>query len=145
MSLRQTHASQQTRTIHLMLVQCWPIVYDAGPTLYQHWVNVSSLLGCRTVGGWDFVIWVIRGPLSAPVVTWPMITAHVSGSIITLGIDVAAWSSNVITRGRVELTLSSDTCWSKHTHRTKPTIRFHLDPSKHNTFTQCWFNAGPTS
>ena len=32
-------------TVHPMLVQWWPIVYDAGPTLYQHWVNVSCLLG----------------------------------------------------------------------------------------------------
>ena len=38
--------SQQTRDFHPMLVQYWPIVYDAGPALYQHWVNVSCLLGC---------------------------------------------------------------------------------------------------
>ena len=24
-----------------MLGQCWAIVYDAGPTLNKHWVNVS--------------------------------------------------------------------------------------------------------
>ena len=28
-----------------MLDQCWPTVYDVGPTLIQHWVNVSRLLG----------------------------------------------------------------------------------------------------
>ena len=28
-----------------MLVQCWSTVYDAGPTLDQHWVDVSCLLG----------------------------------------------------------------------------------------------------
>ena len=28
-----------------MLVQCWSTVYDAGPTLNQHWDNVSYLLG----------------------------------------------------------------------------------------------------
>ena len=27
-----------------MLVRCWPIVFAAGPTLYQHWLNVSCLL-----------------------------------------------------------------------------------------------------
>ena len=27
-----------------MLIQCWPIVYDAGPTLNQHCFNVSCLL-----------------------------------------------------------------------------------------------------
>ena len=32
--------------IHPMLVQCKPIVSDTGPTLHQHWVNVSCLLGC---------------------------------------------------------------------------------------------------
>ena len=25
--------------------QCWPAVYDVGPTLTQHWLNVSCLLG----------------------------------------------------------------------------------------------------
>ena len=28
--------SQQTRDIHPMLFQCWPTVFDAGPTLIQH-------------------------------------------------------------------------------------------------------------
>ena len=28
-----------------MVVQCYPIVCDAGPTLYQQWVSVSYLLG----------------------------------------------------------------------------------------------------
>ena len=37
-----THSSQQTRT---RLVQCWPSVSDAGPTLNQPWVNVSRLPG----------------------------------------------------------------------------------------------------
>ena len=32
---------QQTRGIHSMLFQCWPSGFDAGPTLKQHWVNVS--------------------------------------------------------------------------------------------------------
>ena len=29
-----------------MFVQWWPIVYDAGPALYKHWVDVSCFLGC---------------------------------------------------------------------------------------------------
>ena len=37
--------SQQTRDIHPLLYQCWPTVFDAGPTLKQHWVNVPCLLG----------------------------------------------------------------------------------------------------
>ena len=28
-----------------MLFQCWPTVFDAGPTLTQHWVNAPCLLG----------------------------------------------------------------------------------------------------
>ena len=28
-----------------MLIQCWAIVYNAGTTLAQHWVDVSCLLG----------------------------------------------------------------------------------------------------
>ena len=27
-----------------MLIQCWASVADDGPTLYQHWMNVSCLL-----------------------------------------------------------------------------------------------------
>ena len=45
--------SQQTRDIHTMLVQCWPIVYDAGSTLCQNWVSVSCLLGCHVVYLWN--------------------------------------------------------------------------------------------
>ena len=29
-----------------MLFQYWPTVFDAGPTVKQHWVNASCLLGC---------------------------------------------------------------------------------------------------
>ena len=39
--------SQQTRGIHPMPFQCWPIVFDACPTLKQHWVNAPCLLGYR--------------------------------------------------------------------------------------------------
>ena len=28
-----------------MLIQCWATVNDAGPTVNQHWFNVSCLLG----------------------------------------------------------------------------------------------------
>ena len=41
---------QQTPDIEQMLVQCWADVVDGGPTLNQHWFNVSCLLGpdpCR--------------------------------------------------------------------------------------------------
>ena len=45
--------TQQTRGIQPMLAQCWPIVFDAGPTLYQHWLKVSCLqessLACKWV------------------------------------------------------------------------------------------------
>ena len=36
--------TQQTRDVQPMLVQCWASVEDDGPTLYQHWLNVSCLL-----------------------------------------------------------------------------------------------------
>ena len=36
--------SQQTPDIHLMLFQCWPTVFDAGPTLKQHCLNDPCLL-----------------------------------------------------------------------------------------------------
>ena len=37
--------SQQTRGIHPMLFKCWATVFDAGPTLKQHRLNASCLLG----------------------------------------------------------------------------------------------------
>ena len=37
--------AQQIWNIHPMLAQCWASVADGGPTLYQHWVDVSCLLG----------------------------------------------------------------------------------------------------
>ena len=39
------HFTQQTRDVQPMLAQCWPIVFDAGPTSYQSWLNLSCLLG----------------------------------------------------------------------------------------------------
>ena len=37
--------SQQTRHNYPMFDQCWPNVVDGGPTLVEHWVDVSCLLG----------------------------------------------------------------------------------------------------
>ena len=34
----------QTRNVEPMLVQCWSTVYDAGPTMNQHRLNVSLLV-----------------------------------------------------------------------------------------------------
>ena len=36
--------TQQTRHIYPMLDQHWPTVYDIGPTLVKHWIDVSCLL-----------------------------------------------------------------------------------------------------
>ena len=37
--------THHTRDIHPMLFQCCPTVFDAGPTLKQHWVKAPCLLG----------------------------------------------------------------------------------------------------
>ena len=42
-------ASQQTREIETLLVQCWASVVDGGPTLSQQCLNVSCLLGSRSL------------------------------------------------------------------------------------------------
>ena len=39
--------SQQTQDSEPMLFQCWPTVYDVGPTLKQHWFSVLGLQGCH--------------------------------------------------------------------------------------------------
>ena len=41
---------QQTPYVNPMVVQCWPNVCNHGPTLYQHWVNVSCLLDIYHAG-----------------------------------------------------------------------------------------------
>ena len=44
--------TQQTRHLEPVLVQCWSTVNDAGPTLTQHWLNVSRVL-CYTATVWQ--------------------------------------------------------------------------------------------
>ena len=41
-------ATQQTRYINPLLVQCWTSVVDGGPTMDQHWFDVSCLLGSES-------------------------------------------------------------------------------------------------
>ena len=41
--VQQYGTSQQTRYIEPLLVQCWPAVYDVGPTMNEQWLNVSCL------------------------------------------------------------------------------------------------------
>ena len=36
---------QQTRDNQPMIGYCWPNVFDVGPTITQHWINASCLLG----------------------------------------------------------------------------------------------------
>ena len=45
LSKTATSPTRQTWGIHPMLFQCWSPVFDTGPTLKQHWVNASCLLG----------------------------------------------------------------------------------------------------
>ena len=40
--LGQRHS---TPDIQPMLVRCWPIIYAAGPTLHQYWLQVSCFFG----------------------------------------------------------------------------------------------------
>ena len=42
------HLSSQTRDVEPMLVWCWPIIVDAGPTSTQHWLDASCLMGEAT-------------------------------------------------------------------------------------------------
>ena len=53
---------QQARHIDPMLDQCSPPVYDVGPAILQHWIDVSCLLGhnyvrIRTRYFVSYVIW----------------------------------------------------------------------------------------
>ena len=44
-SRAEYNLSRQTRDINLVLVQCWTSVADAEPTLFQHCIYISCLLG----------------------------------------------------------------------------------------------------
>ena len=44
----------QTRGIHPMMFWCWTTVFDAGPTLKQHWVIVPCFLTAALICGWSF-------------------------------------------------------------------------------------------
>ena len=51
-ALRYCHTwNQQGRDDKPVLVQCWASVVDAGTTLYQHWINVSCVLGTKRKDG----------------------------------------------------------------------------------------------
>ena len=43
------NSTEQTQDIDPILNQSWATVYDAGPTLFQHWVNASCLLGIQAI------------------------------------------------------------------------------------------------
>ena len=39
------HLPNKHQDVHPVLFQCWAIVFGAGPTLKQHWADVTYLLG----------------------------------------------------------------------------------------------------
>ena len=56
----------QTRGIHPMLVQCWPTVFEAGPSLKHHWVIVQCFLSVAL--WWRFFVFFsifLRSPTGA--------------------------------------------------------------------------------
>ena len=57
-SSSKSRSSLQTRYIASMLAQCWDSVEDGGPTLSQHRVNVSCLLGCITTIHFSTIIYM---------------------------------------------------------------------------------------
>ena len=52
-------ATQQTRNIYPMFDQCWPTVYDVGPTLVKYWLDVSCLLGKLANSNWLLEKWAV--------------------------------------------------------------------------------------
>ena len=40
-----TDTTGRLQDVYPFLIQCWPTVFDAGPTLNQHRVNLSCVLG----------------------------------------------------------------------------------------------------
>ena len=52
---KQLCTPKQTGDIDPMLNQCWSTVHDAGPTLVQHCVDVSYLLGQKCISEYYFM------------------------------------------------------------------------------------------
>ena len=52
---------QEIRHIYPMFDQCWPTVYDAGPTLVKHWVDVSCLPGIQVIRESSGARWMRKG------------------------------------------------------------------------------------
>ena len=73
-------AAQQTRYIEPGLGYCWVDVADGGPTLTQHWVNVSCLLG---------------GLVSLEAYCWPRLQADTDPMSIKCWASVASIHSSI--------------------------------------------------
>ena len=60
-----TITTRQTGDIHPVLVQCWPTIYDTGPTLKQYWINVYCFATDETMR-----LIASQGQTRRPANTW---------------------------------------------------------------------------
>ena len=60
--MTELKSEQYTQNVEPMLIQYWAIIYDAGPTLNQHWANDSYLPGIEIIVSQLFCIVVIHIP-----------------------------------------------------------------------------------
>ena len=74
--------ARQTRDLGSMLAQYWPTVYPAGPSLSQHWINVSFFV-CRRINSNrdDLFVGSCRGDIKSEVYTAAGRTRHNLGSM----------------------------------------------------------------
>ena len=67
------YLTRQTRDVDPVLVRWWSTVYDAGPTLPPHWVNIPCLLG---------ILWQVDILVSSCATPWnlPPVIDPVTGT-----------------------------------------------------------------
>ena len=78
----------QTRGIQPMLFQCWPTVFDAGPSLKQHWVIAPCFL-TAALCSWRFNI---------PAPETPYNTIHRPNSDVMLSDRLRSWANIILTK-----------------------------------------------
>ena len=116
------YGPQQTLDIASLLVQCWADVVAGGPTLKEHWFNLSFLL-CGSC--WRTIVYYNH----------PANTRRLPDVILMLVQRWRRWTNIQITL--VPCLVSTD-CFTS-------TQSLYSDHTEHDMLVQCWPNIGPAS
>ena len=109
--------TQQTRDIEQMLVQCWPAVYDVGPTFNQHQFNVSCLL--RYTSQW---MWCLLACACAAFCVSCLLQAEAASMKGLQEVHVGSWQQHGIwlLPASLDIATQSDRITSNSASRPRP-------------------------